>query len=96
MLRAVQNGLLSILGILAGDLFQTIHIPPRSQYLHTLSLPSLKYSEDLILSEVGSHIHRRPPEKERLALLNALNDGVVATSGIFFERSDDHALRDPR
>ena len=52
VLRAVQNGLLSILGIPAGDLFRTIHILPRSQYLHTLSLPSLKYAEDLILSDV--------------------------------------------
>ena len=33
---AVQNGLMSALGIPPDDFFQIIHILPRSQFLHTL------------------------------------------------------------
>jgi hypothetical protein len=35
--RAVQNGLISALGIPPDDFFQIIHILPRGQFLHTPS-----------------------------------------------------------
>jgi phenylpyruvate tautomerase PptA (4-oxalocrotonate tautomerase family) len=77
---AVQDALMSTLGVPPDDFFQIIHILPRSQFLHTPSFLGLKYSDDLILLEV-TFISGRPKEK-RLALLKALNDGVVAAAGI--------------
>jgi hypothetical protein len=77
---AVQNGLISALGIPPEDFFQIIHILPRSQFLHTPSFLGLTYSDDLILLEV-TFISGRPKEK-RLELLKALNDGVVSAAGI--------------
>src|SRR5881296_3055089 len=78
--RAVQTGRRSALGIPPDDFFQIIHILPRSQFLHTPSFLGLNYSDDLILLEI-TFISGRPREK-RLALLKALNDGVVAAAGI--------------
>jgi hypothetical protein len=78
--RAVQDGLMSALGIPPDDFFQIIHILPRSQFLHTASFLGLNYSDDLIILEV-TFISGRPKEK-RLGLLKALNEGVVAAAGI--------------
>jgi phenylpyruvate tautomerase PptA (4-oxalocrotonate tautomerase family) len=77
---AVQNGLISALGIPPEDYFQIFHVLPRSQYLHTPSFLGLKYSDDLIVLEI-TFISGRPSEK-RLGLLKALNDAVVAAAGI--------------
>jgi 4-oxalocrotonate tautomerase len=77
---AVQNGLISALGIPPEDFFQIFHVPPRNQYLHTPSFLGLKYSDDLIVLEI-TFISGRPKEK-RLGLLKALNDAVVAAAGI--------------
>jgi hypothetical protein len=77
---AVQNGLISALGIPPEDFFQVIHVLPRSRFRHTSSFLGLNYSDDLILLEV-TFISGRPTEK-RLALLKALNDGVVSAAGI--------------
>jgi hypothetical protein len=77
---AVQNGLISALGIPPEDFFQIIHVLPRGQFLHTPSFLGLEYSDDLIILEI-TFISGRPKEK-RLALLKALNDGVVAAAGI--------------
>jgi 4-oxalocrotonate tautomerase len=77
---AVQNGLISALGIPPEDFFQIIHVLPRGRFLHTPSFLGLNYSDDLIILEV-TFISGRPKEK-RLALLKALNDGVVAAAGI--------------
>src|SRR5258706_15391166 len=77
---AVQDGLISALGIPPEDFFQIIHVLPRGQFLHTPSFLGLKYSDGLILLEI-TFISGRPKEK-RLALLKALNDGVVAATGI--------------
>jgi Tautomerase enzyme len=74
--RAVQDALMSALGVPPDDFFQIIHILPRSQFLHTPSFLGLKYSDDLILLEI-TFISGRPKEK-RLGLLRALNDGVAA------------------
>src|SRR5712692_2351736 len=78
--KAVQDALMSALGVPPDDFFQIIHILPRSQFRHTPSFLDLKYSDDLILLEV-TFISGRPREK-RLGLLKALNDGVVAAAGI--------------
>jgi phenylpyruvate tautomerase PptA (4-oxalocrotonate tautomerase family) len=78
--RAVQDALMSALGIPPDDFFQVIHILPRGQFLHTPSFLGLKYSDAFILLEI-SFISGRPREK-RLALLKALNDAVVAAAGI--------------
>src|SRR6266849_8933641 len=77
---AVQNGLMSALGVPPGDFFQIIHVLPRSRFLHTPSFLGLKYSDDLIVLEV-TFISGRP-KKKRLGLLRALNDGVVSAVGI--------------
>jgi hypothetical protein len=77
---AVQEGLISALGIPPEDFFQIIHVLPRSQFRHTPSFLGLNYSDDLIILEI-TFISGRSKEK-RLALLKALNDGVVATAGI--------------
>jgi 4-oxalocrotonate tautomerase len=77
---AVQNGLIGALGIPPEDFFQIIHVLPRGRFLHTPSFLGLNYSDDLIILEI-TFISGRPKEK-RLALLKALNDGVVAAAGI--------------
>jgi len=77
---AVQNGLISALGIPPEDFFQIFHVLPRNQYLHTPSFLGLNYSDDLIVLEI-TFISGRPKEK-RLGLLKALNDAVVAAAGI--------------
>lgn len=77
---AVQNGLISALGIPPEDFFQIIHVLPRSQFRHTPSFLGLNYSDDLIILEI-TFISGRPREK-RLALLKALNDSVVVAAGI--------------
>jgi Tautomerase enzyme len=77
---AVQEGLISALGIPPENFFQIIHVLPRGQFRHTPSFLGLKYSDDLIILEI-TFISGRPKEK-RLALLKALNDRVVAAAGI--------------
>src|ERR1700758_3014635 len=77
---AVQNGLISALGIPPEDFFQIIHVLPRSQFRHTPAFLGLNYSDDLIILEI-TFISGRPKEK-RLGLLKALNDGVVSAAGI--------------
>jgi Tautomerase enzyme len=77
---AIQDALISALGIPPEDFFQIIHIRPRSQFRHTPSFLGLHYSDDLILLEI-TFISGRPREK-RLGLLQALNERVVAATGI--------------
>src|SRR6516164_10517130 len=77
---AVQNGLISALGIPPEDFFQIIHVLPRSQFRHTPSFLGLHYSDELIVLEI-TFISGRPKEK-RLGLLKALNDAVVSAAAI--------------
>jgi hypothetical protein len=77
---AVQNGVISALGIPPEDFFQIIHILPKSQFRHTRSFLGLNYSDDLIVLEI-TFISGRPKEK-RLGLLKALNDAVVSAARI--------------
>jgi hypothetical protein len=78
--KAIQDALMSALGVPPDDFFQLIHVLPRTQFRHTPSFLGLKYSNDLIVLEV-TFISGRPKEK-RLGLLRALNEGVVAAAGI--------------
>ncbi len=77
---AVQNGLISALGIPPEGFFQIIHVLPKSQFRHTPSFLGLNYSDDLIVLEI-TFISGRPKEK-RLGLLKALNDAVVSAARI--------------
>src|SRR4029453_8002213 len=77
---ALQQGLISALGIPPDDFFQIIHVLPPAKFRHTRSFLGLNYSDDLILLEI-TFISGRPKEK-RLGLLKALNDGVVAAADI--------------
>jgi hypothetical protein len=77
---AVQDALISALGVPPEDFFQIIHILPKSQFRHTPSFLGLNYSDDLIVLEV-TFISGRPKEK-RLGLLKALNDAVVSAARI--------------
>jgi 4-oxalocrotonate tautomerase len=78
--KAVQDALMSALGVPPDDFFQIVHILPQGQFRHTPSFLGLKYSDDLILLEV-TFIAGRPKEK-RLALLKAIDENVVAATGI--------------
>ena len=77
---AVQNGLISALGIPRDDFFQIIHALPKSRFRHTPSFLGLDYSDDLTVLEI-TFVAGRPTGK-RLGLLKALNDAVVAAAGI--------------
>jgi hypothetical protein len=91
--KAVQDGLMSALGVPPDDFFQIFHILPRSQFRHTPSFLGLRYSDDLIVLEV-TFISGRPKDK-RLGLLKALNDrcgddGVGRLLESLSGRSVDH------
>lgn len=77
---AVQEGLISALGIPPEDFFQLIHVLPPNRLLHTPSFLGLTYSDDLIVLEI-TFIAGRPKEK-RLQLLKTLNECIVAAAGI--------------
>ena len=77
---AVQQSLITALGIPPDDFFQIIHVLPPVQFRHTRSFLGLAYSDDLILLEI-TFISGRPKEK-RLGLLKAVNDAVVAAAKI--------------
>jgi hypothetical protein len=77
---AVQYALVTALGVPTDDFYQVIHVLPRRQFRHTPSFLGLNYSDDLIVLEL-TFIAGRPKET-RLALLKALNEGVVDAAGI--------------
>ena len=77
---AIQDALITALGIPPEDFFQIIHNLPKSQFRHTPSFLGLNYSDDLIVLEI-TFISGRPKEK-RLGLLKALNDAVVSAARI--------------
>jgi phenylpyruvate tautomerase PptA (4-oxalocrotonate tautomerase family) len=78
--KAIQDALISVLGVPPEDFYQIIHVLPRNQFRHTPSFLGLKYSDDLIVLEV-TFLSGRPKEK-RLELIKALNTNVVASAGI--------------
>ena len=78
--KAVQDALMSVLRIPSDDFYQIIYVLPRNRFLHTPSFLGMSYSDDLILLDI-TFISGRPKET-RLALLKALNDGIVTAAGI--------------
>jgi 4-oxalocrotonate tautomerase len=78
--KAVQDALISVLGIPPDDFFQIIHEHPRNRFLHTASFLGMTYSDDFILLEI-TFISGRPKET-RLALLQELNSRIVAATAI--------------
>ncbi len=81
---AIQEALINVLKVPPDDLFQIIHVLPRSRFRHTPSFLGLKYSDDLIVLEL-TFISGRPKDT-RLALLKELNERIAARAGI---SSDD-------
>jgi hypothetical protein len=80
MSKAIQDSLMSVLGVPPEDFFQIFHVLPQSHYRHTPSFLGLKYSDGFVILEL-TFISGRPREK-RAALLKVLNDNVVAATGI--------------
>jgi hypothetical protein len=78
--RAVQNALMSVLKVPQEDFYQIIIALPRDRFLHTPSFLGMNYSDDLIMLEI-TFIAGRAKET-RLALLKALNDGIVGSAKI--------------
>jgi hypothetical protein len=76
MSDAIQQALIEVLGIPPDDFFQIHHVLPRDRYLHTPAFLGQEYSDDMILLEL-TFITGRPKET-RLALLNSLNEKIVA------------------
>ena len=52
---AVQDSLMSILGVPPDDFFQIIHVLPRKHFLHTPSFVGMNYSDDLIILDDNFH-----------------------------------------
>src|SRR5262249_34337270 len=78
--RRFKMRLMSVLRIPPEDFYQIIYALPRNRFLHTPSFLGMSYSDDLILLDI-TFISGRPKET-RLALLKALNDGIVTAAGI--------------
>ena len=74
--KAIQDALIEVLDIPPDDFFQIHHVLSRDRYRHTPSFVGQEYSDDMILLEL-TFITGRPKET-RLALLNSLNEKVVA------------------
>src|ERR1700722_5504421 len=74
--EAIQNALIEVLGIPPDDFFQIYHVLPRDSYRHTPSFGGHEYSDDMILLELTFMTGR--PKETRLALLESLNEKVVA------------------
>ena len=79
--NAIQQTLVTELGMAPDELFHIIHLLQPRQFRHTRSFLGLNYSDDLIWLEVTLITGRLSKEK-RLGLLKTLNDGVVGAAQI--------------
>lgn len=77
---AVQSALREVLHVPADDLFQIYHTLPRGRFVHTPAFLGAHYSDEFVLLELTFIVSR--PTEVRLALLRAINDGVVEATGI--------------
>jgi len=77
---AIQAALMNTLRVPADDFFQLIFELPKGRFLHTASFVGMRYSDDLIILEIG-FIQGRPRET-RLALLKDINTRIAAAAGV--------------
>jgi hypothetical protein len=78
--EAIQDALIEVFDIPPDDFFQIYNVLPRNRYLHTPAFLGQRYSDDLILLELTFIMGR--PKETRLALLQSLNNKVVAATAI--------------
>lgn len=78
--QAVQASLEEVLGVPSEDYFRLYNVMPKGRFVHTPGFLGMTYSEEFILLEITFIVSR--PKEVRLALLRALNDKIVAASGI--------------
>ena len=77
---AIQAALMNTLHVPADDFFQLMFELPKGRFLHTASFVGMRYSDDLIILEIG-FIQGRPRET-RLALLKDINTRIAAAAGV--------------
>ncbi len=77
---AIQAALEEVLKIPPDDFYRMVYILPPNHFVHTRSFLGLTYSDDFILLELTFIAGR--PKDTRLALLKALNERIVAATGI--------------
>jgi 4-oxalocrotonate tautomerase len=78
--QAIQDALEEVLDIPPEDYFRIYNVLPRSRFVHSPRFLGLTYSEDLVLVEITFIAGRS--RQDRLDLLKALNERVVAAIGI--------------
>ena len=78
--NAIQAALEEVLGIPPQDYFRIYNILPSNRFVHTPGFLGLTYTDDLIMLEVTFIAGRS--KTDRLKLLKAINERVVAAVGI--------------
>jgi hypothetical protein len=78
--NAIQIALEEVLGIPPQDYFRIYNILPSNRFVHTPGFLGLTYTDDLIMLEVTFIAGRS--KTDRLELLKAINERVVAAVGI--------------
>jgi hypothetical protein len=78
--NAIQIALEEVLGIPPQDYFRIYNILPSNRFVHTPGFLGLTYTDDLIMLEVTFIAGRS--KTDRLELLKAINERVVAAIGI--------------
>jgi len=58
---AIQEALITALGIPPEDFFQLVHVLPRRRFRHTPAFLELSYSDDLIVLEITAQAETAPP-----------------------------------
>ena len=85
--QAIQDALEEVLDIPPEDCLRIYNVLPRGRFVHSPGFLGLTYSEDLVLVEITFIAGRSG--QDRLDLLKALNERVVAAIGI---SPDDFAV----
>src|SRR5262245_59207750 len=79
--EAMQSARDAVLTMPPDDDFRIVHILPPHRFVHTPSFLGLTDSEDVILLKLTFSAGR--PQETRLVLLQALNERLVAATGIW-------------